>query len=76
MAVPFTSNKLLVRPRSGGGLQVGERPAPYPYRSADLCDLTTMTRHVARSQGVHEAKLGTSKNQTLSRRAQTITKDI
>jgi hypothetical protein len=49
--VLVTNNRLLVRPRSRGGL--GERPAPYPHRSADLCDLTAMTWHVARPQGVH-----------------------
>jgi hypothetical protein len=55
MIVPVTSNKLLVRPRSRGGL--GERPAPYPHRSADPCDLTAMTRHVERPLGVHGARL-------------------
>jgi hypothetical protein len=53
--VLVTSSKLLVGPKSGGGL--GEWPAPYPHRSADLRDPTAMTRHVARPQLVHGARL-------------------
>ena len=55
MVVLVTSSKLPVRPQSRGGL--GEWPAPYPHRSADLCDPTAMTRHVARPQVVRGARL-------------------
>jgi hypothetical protein len=55
VVVLVTSSKLLVRHQRRGGL--GEWPAPYPHRSADLCDPTAMTRHVARPQVVHGARL-------------------
>jgi hypothetical protein len=55
VVVLVTSSKLPVRPQSRGGL--GEWPAPYPHRSADLCDPTAMTRHVARPQVVRGARL-------------------